>query len=150
MELRARLAINHPGVASVQNLAAHQAEVVGVGHFADELAPLLPGLLFFRLPLLLLAFRLVLALIGQLLNSFLFLDRVFLVERLVVFFNQACHRLAVELHDFVGLRFRGLDLAAAIQFVRDFAVDVGVVALLLVVIAIVLRHYAGQRPHLLR
>jgi hypothetical protein len=45
------LAINRPGLAPANQLCSHQFEVVGVGHFAHKLAPVLAIFLFLLFPL---------------------------------------------------------------------------------------------------
>ena len=48
-ESRPRLALDHPGVTSIQHFTSHQTEIVGIRYLADELAILLPLFFFFRL-----------------------------------------------------------------------------------------------------
>src|SRR6267143_1997316 len=149
LESRTRLARNHPGVSPIQQLASYQPKVVGFRHIADELADLFPLLLFLGLPLRAFFLRFVLSLLDFSLDAFFFLVRIFFRKRLIILFNEPLELLAVEGHYFVSPHFGGLDLSLAIELFLDFALDVGVIALLLVVGPIVLSHNPCQCPHLL-
>src|SRR6202171_1391942 len=138
LESRTRLPRNHPGVSPLQPFPSP----------ADP-ALLAPPLLFLGLPLRAFLFRFVFSLLDFSLDSFFFLGRIFLRKRLIIFFNEPLELLSVDGHYFVSPHFGGLDLSLAIELLLDFALDVGVIALLLVVRPIVLSHNPCQRPHLL-
>src|ERR1700732_3679805 len=149
LESRTRLARNHPGVSPIQQFASYQPKVVGFRHIADELAVAFPLPLLLSLPLRAFFFRFVFSLLQVSLDSFLFLGRISSRKRLVIFFNEPLELLPVDGHYFVSPHVGGLDLSPAIELVLDFALDVGVIALLLVVRPKVLSHNPCQRPHLL-
>jgi hypothetical protein len=50
-KVRARLAINYPGLTSADQFCSHQLEVVGIGHFAHKLASIFAVFCFFLLAL---------------------------------------------------------------------------------------------------
>ena len=124
----ARFSLNFPGVASVQQFRSNQAEVECVGNLQHKLAIFVVLLFFFFEPLAAVAFRLVLAFIDDLLNLLLFLLRIVGRERLVVLGNEPFDGLAVN---FQNLERPGLDLlhvAATVEHVLFFPLDVGVIA----------------------
>src|SRR6202165_5656647 len=145
---RTRLAINHPGLAPANQLCSHQFEVVGVGHFAHKLAPVLAIFLFLFFPLFTGAFGFILVLVDNLLDFLLFLGRVFFREWLVVLFNQAIDLRAINLHDLVGLGLSGLHVSLAIEIVLNVPRAVGVVALAIVVLDVLVGYDTKQLLHL--
>ena len=149
LKLRTRLAVDHPSLATSDQFCSHQLEVVSVGDFAHEFAAIFAFLLFFLFPLSALFLRFVRALVNDFLDLYFFLGRVFPVERPVIFLDQPLHLLAIDLQNLVGLHFRRLGLPPAVELVLDFAVDVGVIALPLLVLDIFVGHYAEQLLHLL-
>src|SRR3984893_1630704 len=145
---RTRLAINYPGLAPAYQLCSHQFEIVGIGHFAHKLAPVLAIFLFLFFPLFTGAFGFILVLVDHLLDFLLFLGCVFFREWLVVLFNQAIDLLAVNLHDLVGLGLSGPHVSLAIEIVLNVPLDVGVVALALVVLDVLVGYHTKQLLHL--
>src|ERR1700736_4665214 len=148
-ESRTRLGCNHPGVAPIQQFASYQPKVVRFRHIADELAVLFPLLLFLGPPLRAFFFRFVFSLLDFSLDSFFFLGRICFRKRLIIFFNEPLELLSVDGHYFVSPHFGGLDLSLAIELIPDFALDVDVTALPLVVRPVVLSHNPYQCSHLL-
>src|ERR1700680_1416816 len=144
---RTRLAINHPGLAPANQLCSHQFEVVGVGHLAHKLAPVLAIFLFLFFPLFTGAFGFILALVDNLLDLLFFLGCVFFREWFVVLFNQAIDLRAVNLHDLVGLGLSGLHVSLAIEIVLNVPLDVGVVALALVVLGVLVGYHTKKLLH---
>src|ERR1700730_7194875 len=149
LESRTRLGRNHPGVSPIRQFASYQPKVVGLRHIADELAVLFPRLLFLGLPIRAFFFRFVFSLLDFSLDSFFFLGCICFRKRLIIFFNDPLELLSVDGHYFVSPQFGGLDLSLAVELLLDFALDVGVIALLLVIRPIVLSHHPCQCPHLL-
>src|SRR6202047_855102 len=147
-EARTRLAINHPGFAPANQLCSHQFEVVGVGHFAHKLAPVLAIFLFLSFSLFTGALGFILVLVDNLLDLLFFLGCVFFREWLVVLFNQAIYLRAVNLHDLVGLGLPGLHVSLAIEIVLNVPLDVGVVALALIVLDVLVGYHTKQLLHL--
>ena len=127
---------------------SHQLEVVGVGNFAHELAAIFALFDFFLLAFLAILLRFVLALVDDLLDLLFFFGRLFGIERLVIFFDQPLHLLAIDLENFVGFHFGRFGFSLAVQIVLDLAIDVGVVALVLVVLDVLVRDHTKQLPHL--
>jgi hypothetical protein len=148
LEPRPRFAINHPGVASAHLFRADQLEVIGVGDFAHELSPILAffRLFFFALAPIFVGF--VLTLVDDLLDLLFFLRGFLGVQRLVIFLDEPLHLFAVNLQNLVGLHFRRLGLPLAVEIMLHFAIDVGVVALPLVVLDVFIGDHAQQLPHL--
>src|SRR5207302_3335287 len=85
-----------------------------------------------------------------------FLDLIFffggflLGDRFIVFLDQPLHLFAIDIQHLVGLGLGRLRAPFAIQIVLDIALDIGVVALFLVVLDVVRSDFLDEISDLLR
>ena len=95
MKITPGFCINHVCGSAIHQFLADQREIIGIQDVADKGPPFLP--LFFHLlkALAPLAFALVLALGGELVQLLLFFFLFFVVQRLVIDLNQAGINLIV-------------------------------------------------------
>src|SRR6267154_70033 len=102
-------------------------EDVSIGNLKNEFPAIFPFLFFLPFALLARFLGLVLAFVDELLNLLFFLGRVFLVEILIVFLDQALYLFSVDFHHIIGFCFGGFHLSLAVEFVLLVALNVGVI-----------------------
>src|SRR6185437_12558240 len=147
-EVRSGVGVNDVVFTSVEGFHAHEAEVVGIGHLADEFPAIFAIFFLFPQSLLAIRGRLLFPLVNQLLDFFVFFFCLFLGKRLVVLGDQLLYLLTVNLHHVVSFDLCGLHPAFAVYPVVFLAFDVGVVALLLVIGHVVVGGFANELANL--